>query len=48
LTFRKDFYVPSFSKNLISISKLTPFRFTIIFYDLGFSLSNKSKIIDFG
>ena len=41
LELEKTFYVPSFSKNLTSISRLN-------FLDSGFSLSNKSEVIDYG
>ena len=44
----KTFYVPSFSRNLISISRLVPLGFSFNFTDLGFGLSNKSKVIGYG
>ena len=44
----KDIYVPSFSRNLISISRLVPLGFSFNFTDSGFSLSNKSKVIGYG
>ena len=44
----KTFYVPSFSKNLISISRLVPLGFSFNLSDCGFSLSNKSKVIGYG
>ena len=43
----KTFYVPSFSKNLISISRLVPSGFSFNFSDYGFGLSNKSKVIGY-
>ena len=48
LELEKTFYVPSFSRNLISISKLVPLGFSFSFSDYGFSLSNKSKVIGYG
>ena len=48
LELEKTFYVPSFSRNLISISRLVPLGFSFIFSDSGFSLSNKSKVISYG
>ena len=48
LELEKTFYVPSFSRNLISISRLVPLGFSFIFSDSGFSLSNKSKVIGYG
>ena len=48
LELEKTFYVPSFSKNLISISRLAPLGFSFNFIDSGFSISNKSKVIDYG
>ena len=48
LELEKTFDVPSFSRNLISISRLVPLRFSFNFTDLGFSISNKSKVIGYG
>ena len=48
LELEKTFYVPSFSKNLISISRLVPLGFSFNFTDSGFSISNKSKFIGYG
>ena len=48
LELEKTFYVPSFSRNLILISRIVPLRFSFSFLDYGFSLSNKSKVIGFG
>ena len=48
LELEKTFYVPSFSRNLISISGLVPLGFSFSFLDSGFSLSNKSKVIGYG
>ena len=44
----KTFYVPSFSRNLISISRLVPLIFSFNFSDYSFSLSNKSEVIGYG
>ena len=48
LELGKTFYVPSFSRNLISISRLVPLGFSFSFSDSGFSLSNKSEVIGYG
>ena len=48
LELEKTFYVPSFSMNLISISKLVPLGFSLNFTDSGLSLSSKSKVIGYG
>ena len=48
LELEKTFYVPSFSRNLISISRLVPLGFSFNFLDYSFSLSNKSKVIGYG
>ena len=48
LELEKTFYVPIFSRNLISISRLVPLGFFFNFSDFGFRLSNKSKIIGYG
>ena len=48
LELEKTFYVQSFSRNLISISRLVPLGFSFNFTDSGFSLSNKSKVIGYG
>ena len=48
LELEKTFYVPSFSRNLISISRLVPLEFSFSFSDSGFSLSNISKVIGYG
>ena len=48
LELKKTFYVPSFSRNLISISRLVPLGFSFSFSDSGFSLSNKFKVIGYG
>ena len=48
LELEKTFYVPSFSRNLISIPRLVPLGFSFNFTDSGFILSNKSKVIGYG
>ena len=48
LELEKTFYVPSVSRNLISISRLVPLGFSFNFLDYGFSLSNKYKVIGYG
>ena len=48
LELEKTFHVPSFSRNLISISRLAPLGFSFNFANSGFSLSNKSKVIGYG
>ena len=48
LELEKTFYIPSFSKNLISISRLVPLGFSFNFTDSSFSISNKSKVIGYG
>ena len=48
LELEKTFYIPSFSRNLISISRLVPLEFSFNFTDSGFSISNKSKVIGYG
>ena len=45
LHLEKTFYVPSFSKNLISVWRLAPLGFSFNFSDSGFSLIKKSRII---
>jgi len=45
LHLEKTFYVPSLSKNLMSILRLTPLGFSFNFSDSGFTLINKSRII---
>jgi len=45
LRLEKTFYVPSFSKNLIYVSRLVSLGFSFNFLDSGFTLINKSRII---
>ncbi|RDY10035.1 hypothetical protein CR513_05514, partial [Mucuna pruriens] len=44
----KKYYVLSFSKNLIYVSRLAPLSFSFNFLDTSFTLSNKTEIIGFG
>ena len=48
LELENTFYVPSFSRNLISISRLVLLGFSFSFSDSGFSLSNKFNVISYG
>ena len=48
LRLEKTFYVPSFSKNLISVSRLAPLGFQFNFMDSGFTLSYNSETVGFG
>ena len=45
LHLEKVFYVPSFCKNLIFVSKLAPLGFYFNFTDFDFNLLNKYEII---
>ena len=48
LQLEKTFYVPSFSRNLFSISALIPFGISYNFKDIGFMLLIKSEVIGYG
>ena len=48
LTLERTFYVPSFSRNLISISRLVPFGYSFNFKDTSFSLFYKSECVGNG
>nr|CAN69553.1 hypothetical protein VITISV_009018 [Vitis vinifera] len=48
LELQKTFYVPSFSRNLISISRLVPFRYSFHFLETSFSLIYKSDCVGNG
>ena len=48
LQLEKTFYVPSFSKNLFSISAFIPLGISCNFKDTGFTLLIKSEVIDYG
>lgn len=45
---KNPFCVPSFLRNLISVSRLVPFGFEFKFSVNGFTLFNKSKIVGYG
>ncbi|CAH9081834.1 unnamed protein product, partial [Cuscuta europaea] len=45
LKLEKTFYVPSFSKNLISVSRLAPLGFNFNFSSSGFTLINKKPLV---
>ena len=45
LVSENTFYVPSFSRNLISISRLVPLDFSFTFQDNVFNLFHKSNHI---
>lgn len=47
LRLEKTFYVPSFSKNLISVSKLAPLGFNFNFLDFCLTLLYNSETIGF-
>ncbi|CBI39190.3 unnamed protein product, partial [Vitis vinifera] len=44
----KTFYVPSFSRNLISISRVVPLGYSFSFYETSFSLFYKSNLVGNG
>ena len=48
LQLEMTFYVPSFSRNLISVSDLVPFRISCNFSDTGFKFLIKSEVIGSG
>ena len=48
LTLERTFYVPSFSRNLISISRLVPFGYSFNFKDTSFILFYKSECVGNG
>ncbi|WKA02171.1 hypothetical protein VitviT2T_020389 [Vitis vinifera] len=48
LELQKTFYVPSFSRNLISVSKLVPFGYSFHFSETSFSLIYKSECVGNG
>ena len=45
LNLEKTFYIPSFSRNLISVSRLVPLGYSFNFYETSFSLFYKSNLI---
>ena len=48
LELEKTFYVPSFSRNLISVSRLVPFGYSFQFSDKSLNLYYKSDIVGNG
>ena len=48
LSLERTFYVPGFSRNLISVSRLVSIGFSFNFSNSGLSLSNKSGVIGYG
>ena len=48
LELQKTFYVPSFSRNLISVSRLVPFGYSFHFSETSFSLIYKSECLGNG
>ena len=48
LELQKTFYVPSFSRNLISISRLVPFGYSFHFSETSFNLIYKSDCVGNG
>ena len=48
LKLEKTFYVPSFSRNLISVSRLVPFKYSFTFSDSSFNLFYKSNCVGNG
>ena len=48
LELQKTFYVPSFSRNLISVSRLVPFGYSFHFSETSFSLIYKSDYVGNG
>ena len=45
LELQMTFYVPSFSRNLISVSKLIPFGYSFHFSETSFNLTYKSNCV---
>ena len=48
LVLEKTFYVPSFSKNMISISRLVPFGYSFNLFDISLSLFYKFDLVGYG
>ena len=48
LKLKKTFYIPSFSRNLISVSRLVPLRYSFNFSDTSFNFYYKSNIVGYG
>ena len=48
LNLEKTFYVPSFSRNLISVSRAVPLGYSFSFYETSLSLFYKSNLVGNG
>ena len=48
LDLQNTFYVPSFSRNLVSVSRLTRIGFQFNFFHLLVNLLKENKIVGFG
>lgn len=48
LVLEKTFYVPSFLKNLVFVSRLAPLGVSFNFKDSDFTLANKSGVVGYG
>ena len=48
LNLGKTFYVPSFSRNLISVSRVVPLGYSFSFYETSFSLFYKFNLVGNG
>ena len=48
LNLEKTFYIPTFSRNLISVSRLVPFGYSFNFSDTYFNLYYKSDLVGNG
>ena len=48
LNLEKTFYIPSFSRSLISISRVVPLGYSFSFYETSFSLFYKSNLVGNG
>ena len=48
LNLEKAFYIPSFSRSLISISRVVPLGYSFSFYETSFNLFYKSNLVGNG
>ena len=48
LNLEKAFYIPSFSRSLISVSRVVPLGYSFSFYETSFSLFYKSNLVGNG
>ena len=46
LNLEKTFYVPSFSRNLISVSKVVHLGYSFSYYETSFNLFYKSNLLE--